>query len=184
MTPSETSKIMNLIKVAYPRYYIDASETDMKNAVIVWTQMLKDYDAELVKSAVIALISTAKFPPAISEVIEKIQYITQPKEMTEIEAWALVSKALKNSTYGSQSEYERLPELLQKILGSPSTLKEWAMCDVEDVQTVIQSNFMRSYKAKVKGAKEYLALPNEIKALVSGIAERMALTSGEEAEAW
>ena len=43
--------------------------------------------------------------------------------MTEQEAWCLVSKAIKNSTYNATEEYEELPHILQRIDRKTRTIK-------------------------------------------------------------
>ncbi len=51
--------------------------------------------------------------------------------------------------------------------------------DVETVNSVIQSNFMRSYKAKVAQEKEYAMLPSSTKQLIAGLAQKYSLTEGK-----
>ena len=106
------------------------------------------------------------FPPAIGQIKERIRQITQPEEMTEQEAWALVSKALRNSAYGSEEEFAKLPAELQCVVHDPGQLRQWAMSPAEDVETVIASNFMRSFRAKQKVNKDYMALPTEVKRMM------------------
>ena len=103
---------------------------------------------------------------------------TQP-EMTEGEAWGLVSRALRNSAYDSQREFDALPPRLQRLVGSPNQLREWAMLDADTVQSVIASNFQRSYRARTAADLAYAALPADVRALVNGTVGAMAL--GEEA---
>jgi len=61
--------------------------------------------------------------------------------------------------------------------------REWALMDVETVNSVIQSNFMRSYKAKVAQEKEYAMLPESTKQLIQSITVKMdmkAIAGGDE----
>ena len=48
----------------------------------------------------------------------------------------------------------------------------------DSVQSVVASNFMRSYKAKVASNKEYQALPNDVKQLISGMADKLSIEGG------
>jgi hypothetical protein len=82
---AETTKIMAVIEVAYPRYYVNTSLEEKKRAAALWASMLADYSYEIVNGAVKALIATNKYPPTIADVTEKIQLLTQKKEMTELE---------------------------------------------------------------------------------------------------
>lgn len=180
MTITEASKILTLINAAYPRFYSNTTKEDKQKATIVWQRFFADQPEKIVNAAVQMHIANSEFPPTIAEINSNILKITQPKEMTEVEAWGFISKALKNSLYNSRAEFDKLPPLLQGIIGSPQVLKDWALVDEADVQTVIQSNFMRSYKAKARAAKEYQAIPNEIKNLIGELSEKMALTAGKE----
>lgn len=163
MTEKETAKIMAVLKVAYPRYYQGLSVEEAKQAVALWTSMLIDYQYELVSKAVKALIATEKFPPTVADVIEKINLVTSKPQLSEIEAWGLVKKAIRNSTYHSEEEFNALPQSVQDAIGNHGALREWAMSEEEGSETVIASNFMRSYRTKSKQTKELKALPSDVK---------------------
>ena len=108
---------------------------------------------------------------------EKIALITEPQSMTEMEAWRRVREAI--SYYNATENFQRLPPIIQKILGSPSQLRDWATMEAETVDSVIQSNFMRSYTAKVRAEKEFTALPESAKNLIESIKLKM-LEAGNE----
>ena len=91
--------------------------------------------------------------------------IQNPQELTELEAWALVTKAIRNGLYGADEEFAKLPPLVQQAVGQPRCLTEWAMLGAED-KAVTQSNFMRSYRAVVYRAKELSKMPPEVRALI------------------
>ncbi|GFI61011.1 hypothetical protein IMSAG049_00162 [Clostridiales bacterium] len=154
------------MKVAYPRYYADKSAKELENAVSLWHTMLEDYPVGKVNLAVKALIATSKYPPDISDVIERINFLAKPDELTEMEAWGLVKRALSNSTYNCVEEFEKLPPELKFVVGSPSILRQWAQTDTERLETVVASNFMRSFRAKEKTRKELAALPKSVMVLI------------------
>lgn len=172
MNQQETAKIMAVLKVAYPRYYQNITVEESRQTVKLWESMLSDYTYELVSKAVKALIATEKFVPTIADVIEKINLITTEPQMSEVEAWGLVKKAIRNSTYHSEEEFNALPKSIQAAIGNHNALREWAMSEEESSETVIASNFMRSYRAKQAQVKEMNALPNDVKKF-------MELTAGK-----
>ena len=45
-------------------------------------------------------------------------------------------------------------------------LKNWATADYQTIETVIQSNFLRTYETVVKRANEINRMPDDIKALI------------------
>ena len=176
MNKTETIKIMATLKAAYPQYYRDMPDADVKAAVNLWQSMFDDTPYETVAAGVKAFMAAdAKgFPPSIGQVKERITLLTRPQDrLTEQEAWALVKKALRNSAYGYREEFEKLPSDVRAIVGSASVLREWGQINMDEVDTVVASNFMRSYRARVQYEREYDALPQSVKLFAAGVSARM-----------
>lgn len=169
MKRAETIAIMAVLKEAYPMYYRDKNKDELNTAINLWTEMFADDDVNLVKAAVKRHIATDTkgFPPVIGQIKQSLVKITEPNELSEQEAWNLVSKAIRNSAYHATEEYEKLPELVKQIV-TPLELREWAQIEKAETVQVVASNFMRSYKVKLSGYREYQALPNDVKKLISG----------------
>ena len=51
--------------------------------------------------------------------------------------------------------------------------------DTETVNSVIQSNFMRSYRIMAAREREYAMLPSSTKQLIAGLAQKYSLTEGK-----
>ena len=184
----ETAKLMAILETAYPMFYAKKTQQEREDAIRLWAEMFADEPGEVVAVAVKALIKSrvSTFPPGIGEITEKIQQITQPEQMTEQEAWNLVLKAVCNSNYNSGEEFRKLPPVVQRLVGSPSQLQQWAAMDSETVNSVVASNFQRSYKVRAKNERDYLALPSSVKRFMESITEGMRmpqLPSGEISEA-
>jgi hypothetical protein len=169
MTREETKAILAVLKAGYPNFYKDMTKEDAKNTVDLWATMFADDSARLVTEAVKSLICTLKFPPTIADVKEKIHLLTQPQGMSELEAWNTVRRAI--SYYDAQENYNSLPPMLQRLVGSPNQLREWAVMDRETVNSVIQSNFMRSYKVIAAREREQVMLPESAKKMRKMLAE-------------
>lgn len=163
MNKREAIRLMAVLRMAYPRYYQNTTDADAETVVNLWANMFADRPYDLVEAAVRSCIATSKWPPTIAEVNDEILRLSQPEEMTELEAWNLVAQALKNSGYESRAEFEKLPSDIQRILGSPSTLREWSVMPLNEVQTVIASNFQRSYRARIEKERKYKAIPENIR---------------------
>lgn len=181
MTIQETAQVMDILTTAYPPFYAGKNAPDPEKALTLWASMFEGDDVGIVLAAVKALIACDDkgFPPHIGAVKGRIRQITQPQEMTEGEAWSLVSRALKNANYGAREEFDQLPPLIQRLVGSPNQLREWAQLDTDTVQAVIASNFQRSYRARAKSQREYDALPSDVRALSDGLAGKLALEGGD-----
>lgn len=72
MTKEETLRVLAILKAAYPSSYNGMTKREAEGTVAVWSMQFADIPGDIVLMAVQKLISTNKFPPAISEVKEKI----------------------------------------------------------------------------------------------------------------
>lgn len=177
MTRQETGIIMDILATAYPRFYAGPDAPDPEKAVALWAEMFAEDDVAVVAAAVKALIATDDkgFPPHIGAVKARVRQITQPSGMTPQEAWNLVAKAIRNSAYESREEYDRLPREIQRLVGSPNQLRDWALMDSDTVHSVVASNFQRSFSIRQKADNDFKALPRDVQAMIGSVAERMAL---------
>lgn len=179
VTRDETKQILMRISSVYPNW---KPQADLKFVVETWWEYLEEYSYEQIKVALKAYIATdtSGFAPSIGQLIEKMHTISRPQELSEMEAWELVSRALRNGYYGAEEEFEKLPPLVKKTVGSPSQLRNWSQTDSDSVENVIQSNFMRNYRTVVSREKEYQRLPSDMQRLVSEVNLRLEEKSGKE----
>ena len=161
MTTKDTVKILAVLKVAYPRYFEKQDFEEKKQMADLWTVMLEGYPYEAVDAAVRAHISTNKFPPSVAEVIAEVRKLSAGGGENELEAWGHVSRAIRNSTYRAREEWEKLPEEIQQMV-SPDLLRSWAMVSTGEAETVIQSQFLKTYRAAKKRQQEFEALPKSV----------------------
>ena len=148
----------------YPNY----KPSNLSETVDVWNMMLEEYSYNQVSIALKAYVTsdTSGFAPSVGEIVAKIQLVSQPQELDGMAAWGLVSKALRNGTYGAVEEFNKLPPLVRQAVGIPDNLKNWATSDYQTIETVIQSNFLRTYETAVKRANEINRMPDNIKSLI------------------
>lgn len=164
MTEEQVGKLLMTIQAYYPNY----NPPDKKITLNAWYIMLAEYPEELVLQSLRACIATntSGFAPDVGQIMSKIQTISQPQELDGMAAWGLVSKALRNGTYGAVEEFNKLPPLVKQAVGMPDNLKNWATSDYQTIETVIQSNFLRTYEVIVKRANEINRMPDNIKSLI------------------
>lgn len=164
MTREETVKIVRIMCDCYPNY----KPNNLSETVDVWQMMLDEYSYNQVSIALKAYVTsdTSGFAPSVGEIVAKIQLVSQPQELDGMAAWGLVSKALRNGTYGAVEEFNKLPPLVRQAVGIPDNLKNWATSDYQTIETVIQSNFLRTYETIVKRANEINRMPDNIKSLI------------------
>ena len=173
MTRDETKKIIMVISGLYPNF----KPADLKLTVDTWAVVLGDYGYKQIESALLAYSATDRsgFAPAPGQLIGLLDLQNQGNDLNEMEAWALVSKALRNGTYGAEQEFAKLPDAVQKAVGNPSNLRNWAQTDSDSVENVIQSNFMRSYRAVLKREQDLRKMPVHVREFLVGVAERTGI---------
>lgn len=169
MNRKETTKILSVLKAAYPNSYKDLTDGDINSTITLWETMFADKPYEVVAAALKSLIATSKWTPTIAEINEKINALSGPSFPDEVEAWGMVTKALANGIYESQKEFDCLPDIVKQAVGSHNMIREWAMMDISEVQTVIQSHFLRSYRARADKAKEFNMLPSSVQVMLTQV---------------
>ena len=180
MSIEETLMILAVLKAAYPHAFKGMTRKDGEAMAQLWRRQFENESYSEVDAAVNALISTrtAGYSPTIGEVKEQIQRIRKNNDLDELAAWALVSKACCNGIYGYREEFAKLPPDVQRAVGTPEQLKEWAQMDVETVQSVVASNFQRSYRTTVARRKDFDKLPASVQDVVKQISGNMKMLEG------
>ena len=168
MNETEAKKIIALMMVSYSNY----KPTDVDYAARVWADMLEEYTYEQVNIGLKAYIKSDinGFAPAPGQIIDKIHSLTVPQELNEMEAWSLVSKAIRNSGYYSVEEYTKMPPLVQKAVGMPEQLKTWAL-DENYNEEVVSSNFIKCYKSILAREREIRKMPKQVRDMIEKVNE-------------
>ena len=174
MTKREVAELMTVLQANYPDSFKGQSDAVVAARIALWHDFFKDYPRQMVHAAAKSFmaIDTKGFMPNVGQIAEQIRQLSEPEEMTGIEAWGLVSKALRNSAYGASEEFEKLPPEIRRVVGSPEQLRQWAMMEEDTVQSVVSSNFQRSFKVKQDRQKDLAKLPGDVKTLVGEVADR------------
>lgn len=158
MTREEFGKIATGLRAVY-------QIIGTQDAFDVWYSLLSDLDYKVASMATQAYMQTEHFPPTPADIRRYAESVTAPKteSMSEIEAWGLVQKAISNGNYGAEKEFNKLPKIIQETLGSPASIREMAQVNIEDGATVLASNFMRSYRAKLESHKHDMQLSEPLR---------------------
>ena len=164
MTKAETAMIMAILQAAYPRYYAGQPQSELKPVVSLWHELLQDVPYPVCAAAVKRLIATDEkgYPPVIGQIRAQITAMQVSEIMTENQAWALVARAVRDGAYHAQERFDELPEDVQAAVGSARQLRDWAMLEESEVQTVVASNFQRSYRAAQQRRMEHARLPQDL----------------------
>lgn len=168
MTRDETKLIVRVITESYPNF----NPRDLSGTVNIWSQMLLDYEYKDISKALqkYILSDSSGFAPSIGQIVGLID---APISKEPLEAWSLVRKAICNGTYHSEEEFAKLPAEIQTAIGSAANLKEMAQMDVDVVESVEQSHFIRSYQAVIKRMDEEKRIPEKYRSYTAQIAQKI-----------
>ena len=169
MTRDEVKEIIMIMTYTYPNY----KPADITATVDTWTAILSSYQFEHIRAALHSYIlsDTKGFAPTPGQLIDKIP--VKSFDMTEMEAWGKVNKALSNSSYHAKEEFDKLPLVVQKTLGRFEVLQEWAGMEIDTVQSVIQSNFIRNYRTVLQREKDRNKLPTRLREILEAAGAKM-----------
>lgn len=161
MTREEWARLAKTLKAAYtdPKFLPD------QYAFSLWYEMLKDIPFDTAVMGVHRYIVSHKYIPSIADIRECC--VAEDEPMTGNEAWQIVRKALRNSIYNAQEEFDKLPERIQRAVGGAGQLTAWAMQSGDTLDSVDKSHFLKSYAAVESREKNSAMMPEKVKNLLS-----------------
>jgi len=167
LNKQETAKVIAIIQATYPSFYEKADTASQKATLDIWRSIFADHDYAEVSSALMAFIATDTkgYPPVPGQLNAKIRTL-RDDAVPEQEIWIIIRRAISNGRYGYTKEFAKLPSVVQKIVGDPSALREWADLDDEKLNTIIRAQIVKSYQAHLEREKELDMLPTTISARI------------------
>lgn len=175
MIKSDIATIIGILKTAYPQYYKD------RNSIIdttnLWYEMFENDDINLIKIAVKNYItnSTSGFPPTIGEIKNELYKLTLGDEKQDIELWNELKSAIRSGIYYSAEIFPTLSKELQIYLKNPMQLKELAMSNADDLETVQKGIFLKQMPIIKQREKEKIMMLPERREMLEKLAEKMGV---------
>lgn len=167
MTAKEFGLLSDAIKTYFPRDNVLPTE----NALRLWYAELKDIPYQIAYAALRKYVSTNKFAPTIADIREQAAELYNQREgdISENTAWQLVWKAICNSGYHAEEEFEKLPEMVKRAVGSASQLRQWGLSEVNDnTISYWKSDFQRIYRLERQKELERRKLSPDVLKLIQG----------------
>lgn len=163
-----------ILQAEYPDTFKDLTDDALKAKVRLWAEMFPE-PFEVVSAAVKKYIKTSrdKYMPTIGIITDLIY--SEQGTANEAEAWEMVRKACSNGYYGAENEFNKLPPIIQKVVGSPSQIRDWSLMPSDTFNSVVASNFQRAYKTMLKREIEDLKTPPDVKMILNGIGDKLKL---------
>ena len=160
MTKNEAGVIVGMISTFYPNEYAKIPPENLKLIVEMWAATCEGYTGKQVSAAFQQYMAndTSGFAPKPGQVIQYIAGPEDERDLTASEAWGLVLRAMSNSIYHAEEEWERLPETVQRAVGTSVVLREMAMMP-SDSMGVEESHFRRAYNSELERKRTKRRLP-------------------------
>lgn len=173
MTREETQMLIASIKAVYPNFKIAPEELTF--TVNAWHTMLEEYPYEGIQAAFKIYVKTNNtgFAPSVSQLINAMYQPKENNQLSEGEAWAMVKRAIQDGCYHAGERYNELPPMIQRAVGSPNMISQWAQTDSDTVNTVIMSNFQRTYRTLLQKQSFNDKVPETLSGLVTGIVDHL-----------
>ena len=152
MDKTEFNSIVMVLNNAY-KSRNNGLMIESKEQANVWYSFLRDLDGEIAKKAIVNLVARMPWQPTIADIRNEYAALTNKMSVGEAEAWAMVRDGIRNGTYGATEEFAKFPDAIKRAVGNPMSLSEWAMMSSDDVETVIQSQFLRASRAALAEEK-------------------------------
>lgn len=165
MNAEEITKVLDLLESAYgvKKFYAD---TDKRKVIHLWSVLFREDEATEVNRAVVDCISTLQFAPTIADIKMRMAEAKMSGQPTEMEAWAMVRDAVNRSSsrQSATEAFNELPPAIRRCCATPTQLCLWYKLNDEQLETVVASNFQRSYRELARDRIHYYALPNQLQA--------------------
>ncbi len=147
MTIDEAKKLLAVAATAYPMHFKNEDSMALERQASLWAQTTIGTYQEANK-ALKAYIMTNEsgWPPDPG----KLNAIIRSDTIEMGAAKDMVTRAIRNGLYHAEEEFEKLPPLIQRAIGGPAILREWAKSDAESIQSVIMSQFTKLYLAAIE----------------------------------
>lgn len=176
MTDIEATQIIAMLETNWQPF------KSTNAAIKLWASAFAEDPYELVNTAVMALIQTdsSDFRPNVAKVRRKMHDIVYGERMSETEAWLTIKNSLPEAQEspetlkGAKSAWNKLPDDIQKLV-TPRQLLEWNSVESSTLDTVIQSNFLRSYRDVSDRRYSKEALPKGTQKTIGAIRQATGL---------
>lgn len=149
-------QVIQLITFINANWNIEESIDDVKLSLKIkgWEMALKDFDSDIVLSAVMNLLNKSHYPPKIADIMDEL-YNLNNEEVDVLDKWYILEKAISNGIYNYEEEFKKLKfeePLIAKYLGNSYTIKEYALMDSESL-SYRKHEFENWYNNQLKNQK-------------------------------
>ena len=165
-----TKEEFYLIAKKMQAFYTTQNFMSNKDTMEAWYSLFKGIPANIMAVAVNNYVLTKAFPPTPADITAELQKLKAGNASslpTAEEAFAMVRKATRNSTYNSEFEFSKLPKIVQQAVGMPQNLIAWAVMETSEYETVQKSHFVKLYNSLVERERSEERLPRSTRDIIN-----------------
>ena len=180
MNRIETIQVITLLAGNYDSI-ANKDKTQKDLMIATWLECLGDLDYRVVLQAVKKTIIDSPYPPTIHEIRKNaIELINPTTQKTAIEAWDEALGMISNGLYMTAEQFNTHSPEVRKFFGSVNQVRQIAMLDSDTVNSVTKGQFLKQYDVLIQREKEEKMLPEAMKEMIGGLANKLALDKGVE----
>ena len=172
------TEMVQIITLLAGNYETIANKSQQQRELMLntWYECLGDLDYKIVLQAVKKTIIESPYPPTIHEIRKNaVELINPTTKRTAIEAWNEAIGMISNGIYMTEEQFNTASPEVKKFFGNVRQVKELAMLDSDTVNTVTKGQFLKQYDILVQRDREEKMLPEPMKEMITGLANKFAL---------
>lgn len=166
MNIQETKKILKALKSGYQHAFSIIQIGDGNDMLLTWNKEFANIPYQYVKVAVERKTKTSEYPPNIGQIYNEILKCCNIYFPSSVDCWDLIKNVFDDiECYTSEDKCEEyfksMPQFIQKILESPSTLSYYLALKSSGDEHFVNIDFEKRYSAVVDQEKNLIFCAND-----------------------
>ncbi|WP_434577152.1 replicative helicase loader/inhibitor [Thermoanaerobacterium thermosaccharolyticum] len=167
MTVQETTKIVNALKIAYPRYAEQIQE-NKQGMISLFAFMFKDVPYKVVNCALQKFILESPYPPTVHDLYKEIVSVTKFNVPDEDEAWHEVARAIRlYGYYRPEEAFDSMSEVVRDVVKAIG----WSEICLSKNIDLVRDQFVRLYVIAKQRKEQEMLMPSILKRRIEKLAE-------------
>lgn len=156
MTRNEVKTLLLRIASTYPNFKINPGS--LSTVVDAWFMILEPDNCQLINDALTAFVRTDRsgYAPSPGQ-LHGLIADAMVTGMTDGEILSILTLASRNSSYGFEEEFNKMPPTLQKAVGSPTVIRSWGSMEPDQLSFTF-NRIASAYKTLISREKKDLAI--------------------------
>ena len=165
MTREETKKLLMLMQAMFPSW---TPKLGISETIDTWMFAVgeQDYNKMVQALKIYANTNDSGFAPAPGQLVNLIRDVEKPYISTAGEAWGIVIRAARDGIYHAQERFNEFPDIVKACVGSPENLAMMSQLEESQLETVVQSHFLKEYRKMEENYRQEELYPEKVRQLV------------------